>query len=216
MYNKNPVKCCGERRQVVKAVDCGSTIRGFDSLRSPFLEVKMSQPKIWIPDRLPPVVISDLLRMSDQTLRVEIEGYFADLDTLPPVKATLSVTHQSTFLKVRGVAEAIVTLTCDRCLGHYNYRLGVDADELIWLQQAAEPIPSGLSEEWDSASDLVETLPATGQFDLAQWLYEQLCLTLPHQQLCDTACPGATPPDEHQSSDRIDRRWAALAQLKLS
>ena len=25
----------GERRQVVKAVDCGSTIRGFDSRRSP-------------------------------------------------------------------------------------------------------------------------------------------------------------------------------------
>ncbi|MFZ9738647.1 MAG: YceD family protein [Prochlorotrichaceae cyanobacterium] len=174
----------------------------------------MSQSKIWIPDRLPPVVVGDLLRMAEQTLRLEIEGYFADLETLTPIQASLTVTHQGTFLKVTGVAEAIVTLTCDRCLGNYNYRLAVDADELIWLQPTEDHLLPDFSEEWVYANDLVETLPAGGQFDLAQWLYEQLCLTLPHQQLCDTACPGADTPDQPKSTELIDHRWAALAKLK--
>ncbi len=30
-------KCDGERSQVVKAEDCGSSIRGFESHRSPFI-----------------------------------------------------------------------------------------------------------------------------------------------------------------------------------
>jgi uncharacterized protein len=174
----------------------------------------MSKLKTWIPDRLPPVIVSDLLRMAEQSLRVEIEGYFADLDTLTPIKAQLTVQHQGTFLKVIGTAEAIVTLTCDRCLGHYNYRLEVDADELIWLQQDPEDLPFTSSEEWSNASDLIESLPATGQFDAAQWLYEQLCLTLPHQQLCNQSCPGPAAIDSAQPSDLIDHRWAALAKLK--
>ncbi|MGA0198922.1 MAG: YceD family protein [Prochlorotrichaceae cyanobacterium] len=174
----------------------------------------MSQSKTWISDRLPPVVVSDLLRMAEQTLRLEIEGYFTALETLTPVKATLSVTHQGTFLKVTAVAEAIVTLTCDRCLGNYNYRLAVDADELIWLQPAEDYGPPEFAEEWVYANDLVETLPAGDPFDLAQWLYEQLCLSLPHQQLCDTSCPGAETPDPTEPPELIDRRWAALAQLR--
>ena len=35
-YTDNPY---GERSQVVKAVDCGSTTRGFESHRSPFIEI---------------------------------------------------------------------------------------------------------------------------------------------------------------------------------
>lgn len=174
----------------------------------------MSKLKTWIPDRLPPVVLTDLLRMADQSLRVEIEGYFPDLDTLTPIKAALKVQHQGTFLKVIGTAEAIVTLTCDRCLGHYNYRLAVDTDELIWVQQDRDDLPLGASEDWDDAGDLIESLPATGEFDWAQWLYEQLCLTLPHQQLCNQACPGPATIDSSQPPELIDHRWAALAKLK--
>jgi len=175
----------------------------------------MSKLKTWIPDRLPPVNLNDLLRMADQSLRVEIEGYFADLDTLTPIQANLTVQHQNTFLKVVGTAEAIVTLTCDRCLGHYNYRLAVDTDELIWLQQEDDSLPFDFSEEWSNASDLMESLPANGQFDLAQWLYEQLCLTLPHQQLCSESCPG-TAIDSSDFPAPIDHRWAALAKLKTN
>ena len=161
----------------------------------------MSKLKTWIPDRLPPVVLTDLLRMADQSLRVEIEGYFSDLDTLTPIKATLKVQHQGTFLKVTGTAEAIVTLTCDRC-------------ELIWVQQDRDELPLGVSEDWDDAGDLIESLPATGEFDWAQWLYEQLCLTLPHQQLCNQSCPGPATIDSSQPPELIDHRWAALAKLK--
>jgi uncharacterized protein len=171
-----------------------------------------SQSKAWIPDFLPPIILPDLLRMVEQTLRVEVEGYFLDLETLTPIKATLGVKHQGTFITVTAVADTIITLTCDRCLGQYNHRLQIDTEELIWLQ-TVEDLPLALPEE-GLESDLTESLPLEGHFDLAQWLYEQLCLELPSQQRCGETCPGSAVLMAETATPSLDSRWATLAQLR--
>ena len=165
---------------------------------------------------LKPITITDLLRMADNTLRLEVSDRFPELETLTPVAAKLSIRHQGTYLEVAAEADTIIPLTCDRCLGQYNYRLQVDTQELIWLQIDGESLPQDWSEDWAESSDLVESIPAQGKFDCAQWLYEQLCLALPIQQLCSEVCVPESI-EKNQSSgaiDSVDHRWAALAKLQ--
>lgn len=161
------------------------------------------------------VYIPHLLKAPNHTLGWEFKDFLPGLDTLTPVRGHLQVTHRGTYIEVSAQAEGIVTLTCDRCLCQYNQRLTVDTQEPIWLDEAAESKPLPLDQEI-STEDLTESLPPTGHFYPEDWLYQQLCLELPAQQLCRPDCQGVALPDEQPTPTdaAADQRWSALAALK--
>ena len=161
------------------------------------------------------IYIPQLARAPGQTETIEVQEYLPDLETLTPVQGQMRVTHQGTYLEVSARAEAIMTLTCDRCLQQYNQRITIEASELIWLQEPVEePTEEGIEREV-ALDDLIETLPPQGYFQPAQWLYEQLCLEIPHRKICDANCPGIqiqnNPP---AAKPLLDRRWASLESFK--
>lgn len=162
------------------------------------------------------VYIPNLLQAPEKTRVIEVDTYFPELGTLTPVRGEVTVTHQGNYLAIKGRGETIVTLTCDRCLRNYNQRLAIEPQELIWLQATPEGTETYSLEQEVPLEDLVETLPPDGYFSPQTWLYEQLCLALPPQRLCDPNCAGiqaeVAPADE--PSQLIDHRWAALADLK--
>lgn len=157
--------------------------------------------------------IPSLLQVPGKTRTVEVELYFPELETLTPVRGSVTVIHQGTYLEVKGTGETIVTLTCHRCLQNYNHRLAVATRELIWLEQTAAADAYILEREV-ALEDLVETLSPEGHFQPHSWLYEQLCLALPQQQLCASSCQGIAVQQPAQERSLLDDRWAALAQLK--
>jgi uncharacterized protein len=163
-----------------------------------------------------PIHLPQLTRAPDQTEVIAIQDWFADLPSLTPVKGQVKVVHNGNFLQVDGNAETIVTLTCDRCLQQYNYRLSTEASELIWLEEITEgdALKGAVTEELEEA-DLVETLSPEGYFQPDDWLYQQLCLALPQRQLCDLECPGIVfESNAPVSKPATDYRWAGLADLK--
>lgn len=156
-----------------------------------------------------PIYIPQLAKAPGQTEVIQVREFLSGLETLTPVQGEIRVTHQGNYLQVVARAEAIVTLTCDRCLQQYNYRLACDTSELIWLEEvgkAAEVEPQELELE---VEELVETLPPQGYFQPEDWLYQHLCLALPQRQLCDVGCPGIALAPESLTPP-LDRRWAAL------
>lgn len=160
------------------------------------------------------IYIPHLLNAVDRTRSLSFETAFADLATLTPVRAQVSVRHGTTFLEVRGTAQTIVTLTCDRCLQQYNHRVAVDTQEIIWLTdaQAAQDLPL---EQEVSPDDLVESLSPGGYFEPETWIYEQICLSLPQRQICNEACVGLTSAPPTPAADpQIDGRWSVLEALK--
>lgn len=159
--------------------------------------------------------IPRLTQVSDQTETVQFSEPIPGLETLTPVQGVLRVSHRGNFLEVGAKAETIITLTCDRCLQQFNYRLVIAPSEIIWLDESADELhPLVLDQEIDT-DDLVETLPPNGYFDPTTWLYEQLCLEIPQRQLCDAQCQGiALPQGEESSSPAVDRRWAGLESLR--
>lgn len=162
------------------------------------------------------IYIPQLLHMPDHTDRVMVKQHLLDLETLTPVQGSVDLIHRGTYLEVKGQAETIMTLTCDRCLQQFNHRLSVNASEMIWLQ---EPLDESLLEAEREVlmEDLVETVSPQGYFDPETWLYEQLCLEIPQRKLCDAECPGIEVglSDSLPETDApVDHRWASLEALK--
>lgn len=158
------------------------------------------------------IFIPQLLKAPEQTETISLSEYLSGLETLTPVQGCLSVTHKGNYLEVSGKAETIITLSCDLCLQQYNYRLKVKTSELIWLDRSAADLPL---EREVAVEDLVEVLPPQGYFDPGAWLYEQLCLEIPHRKLCDRACPGIEPTDRSlEAKPLVDKRWAGLEALR--
>ena len=66
----------------------------------------------------------------------------------------------------------------------------VNIEEIIWLDETVNQVVDLPLEREIAMEELVETLAPDGYFDPSEWLYEQMCLELPHHQLCDQNCPG--------------------------
>lgn len=160
------------------------------------------------------IYIPHLLNAIDRTRTVLFETTYAELPTLTPVRAEVSVRHGTTFLEVNGTASTIVTLTCDRCLQQYNHRVLVDAQEIIWLRESVAEHENIPLEQEISPDDLVENLPTYGYFEPETWIYEQVCLQLPQRQICDENCTGLDIADTSGADLPVDARWSALAALK--
>ncbi|NJN87020.1 MAG: DUF177 domain-containing protein [Leptolyngbyaceae cyanobacterium SL_7_1] len=157
------------------------------------------------------IYIPHLAQVRGQTEKVEVRDHLPELETLTPVQGEVQVWHRGNYLEVKARAEAIMTLSCDRCLQQYNHRLSVDTSELIWLQEEVDEAELPLEREV-AYEDLVETLPPDGYFHPDAWLYEQLCLEIPQRQLCDSKCPGVELIEAPKTLS--DRRWASLEALK--
>ncbi|MFM1842446.1 MAG: hypothetical protein RLZZ490_1182 [Cyanobacteriota bacterium] len=159
-----------------------------------------------------PIYIPHLLKFPHSSQSLHFDDMIAEMDTLTPVRGQITVRHGGTFLEVIAQAETIVTLMCDRCTQCYNQRLELNTKELIWLdnRQTDEVSASERELSWD---DLSETLAPDGHFDVDNWLYEQLSLALPLQNLCGNNCQPPPLPVSDLNGE-IDHRWAALADLK--
>jgi len=163
------------------------------------------------------IYIPQLTKAPERTEVVEVEDFLPGLETLTPVRGQVKVQHHGNYLEVAGQAEAIITLTCHRCLQQYNHRLMIDTSELIWLDETANQPYEGPLEREVAVEDLIETLSPQGYFYPSEWLYEQLCLELPQRQLCEAECAGipADKPTVNKTPEKaVDRRWASLEALK--
>ncbi|MEM7647570.1 MAG: YceD family protein [Cyanobacteria bacterium P01_A01_bin.70] len=160
------------------------------------------------------IYIPHLLKAAERTRSLLFETTFDNLAMLTPVRAEVSVRHGTTFLDVRGTAKTIVTLVCDRCLQQYNHRVAINAQEIIWLEDAASTSQDLPLEQEITPDDLVESLSPSGYFEPETWIYEQICLSLPQRQICNEQCSGLSVDEPANRGPEIDERWSALEALK--
>ena len=160
------------------------------------------------------ISIPSLLKKTDKTESIKFEEFILDLETLTPVRGYLQITHHGNYLEVKGKSETIITLTCDRCLKQYNYKLAIAPQELIWLDEVTTEKELFHIEAENSVEHLVETLPPNGDFNPREWVYQQVCLAVPPRKLCDKNCQGIKLSDVDTSSSVLDSRWSALEAIK--
>ena len=158
--------------------------------------------------------IPQIAKAVEGTEEFEFKEFIEGLETLTPVQGFMIVHHVGSFLEVRAKASTIMTLTCDRTLVQFNYRLAIDTSEMICL---AEPLPEAEypKEREIETGDLVESLSPNGYFDPTTWLYEQLILAIPYPKIAPDA-PALELPDTELDLDiSVDKRWSVLSSLQL-
>jgi len=156
-----------------------------------------------------PIELRQLALMPTRRIDIAFEEPVSGLESLTPVQGDVQVVHRGDYLEVEGTADTIVTLQCDRCLRHFNHRLETSFQEVLWLDQPGEVPPL---EQEVNPGDLEEHLPADGQLDVIDLVYQHLCLALPFRRLCAEDCAGLS--EAPAVSERIDHRWDALARLR--
>ncbi len=154
------------------------------------------------------------LRVLSEGKQWRVDQPIAGLETLTPVRGTLTALHHGTALEVSAAVETIVTLCCARCLQQYNQALRADVRELIDFRGGPSPTAEGAALPLEGApveGDLDDRLDPQGGFDPERWLFEQLSLRLPLVNRCGAECPG--PPSWSSAPPAPDPRWAALQAL---
>ncbi|MGB3640799.1 MAG: YceD family protein [Rivularia sp. (in: cyanobacteria)] len=161
------------------------------------------------------IYIPQLAQASKPIEDIVVKEFLPGLNTLTPVRGNIRVEHRGNFLEVTAQAEAIMTLSCNRCLQQYNHRVRLNASEIIWLDEEAVE-EEFLAEREVALDELVESVSPHGYFHPSVWLYEQMCLEIPQRQLCEEKCPGIEQnQQEIETEDQpIDSRWASLQSLK--
>ena len=160
------------------------------------------------------IYIPQILKMPDQTVEIKLCDRISGLNTLTSVKGLFQVRHGGNFLELQLQADTILTLSCDRCLQTFNYRLEVDTSEIIYLKNDTELEEDYPLEREISGEDLWESLPSDGELIVEEWIYQQLSLAIPLRSLCSNDCqpPGKTTTEMNINNN--DNRWSALANLK--
>lgn len=142
------------------------------------------------------------------------------IESLTPVRGSLSARHLGTVLELQGSAETILTRCCDRCLQTFNQPVGFEAHEVLELGGAEQQLPSLAGGPLDGqlitpgGDDLDDRLDPRGSFDPEAWIFEQLSLHVPQ-----VAGPGQWGPQRatwSSQADTTDPRWAALRTLRPS
>ena len=161
------------------------------------------------------IYIPQLIQAPKPIEEIEVKEFLPDLNTLTPVRGKIRVEHHGNYLEVAAKAEAIMTLTCNRCLQQYNHRVLINTSEIIWLDEEANIEEEFLAEREVALEELVETISPQGYFHPSVWLYEQMCLEIPQRQLCEEKCPGIEQNQDEKTENKfIDSRWASLQSLK--
>lgn len=168
--------------------------------------------------------INDLRALPQQRLNLSFKESIEGLEAVKPVLGELTVSANATGMKLNGVVQTLLKLTCHRCLRPYFQSLNIPVDErfLEWTPQVED-----LKRERElTAEDFVEYLDHDGTLDIVDVVYQAVTLATPVSCLCGEDCPGpAFPSNEAKSgslasdkegaerAQRIDPRWKNLKSL---
>lgn len=149
-----------------------------------------------------------------------------------PLHASLEVARVQRALAVVGRVEVALSLECARCLAPVETSLSLGTALLFVPERSGagadvDPLQSlDLSDlPFELPGEDLEVLEQAGpEIDLGEAMVDQVVLALPQKPLCQENCRGLCPEcgqDLNVAScrcaeDRVDPRFAALKNLKLS
>jgi uncharacterized protein len=98
----------------------------------------------------------------------------------------LAIRKDETAFRLVGRIEAMLNLSCGRCLEHFPWPVGLDID-MLYLPESENADEGDVRIE---EADVNTAFYRDEQIDLGQLIREQLQLSLPMKPLCREACPG--------------------------
>ncbi len=130
------------------------------------------------------------------------------------IRAEIILEKRSTFMSLVLRFRGFVKQTCDRCLELYDQP--VEGTSNVWIK-----FQGGMTEESD---DIILLDPEDYQFNIAQILYDYICLSIPLKHVHPERADGSSGCDpgmlkkleelSHPVREPSDPRWNQLKSLK--
>lgn len=163
------------------------------------------------------------LKVGKHILNFELDGCFFSLFEESEIKegklsANVNLTKHSQLLELDVNISGYVEVVCDRCLDSFNLPIGYKGTLFVKFDQG-EP---------DSNEEIVFLPTEESELNIAQYLYESICLSIPYQKYHGI---NSTKEDDcnkemlkkikkHTGSNKTgkqgDPRWDKLKDLKLN
>jgi uncharacterized metal-binding protein YceD (DUF177 family) len=137
----------------------------------------------------------------------ELSGHASDL--VCNITANLVLTKRPSLFELHFQLDGELMTTCDRCLKDLELPVVSTADLIIKISEY---------ERYDD-DEIVYVTPQTIQFDVSQFLYDTLLVSLPIQRTCEMAnetCEQTYSNEDPSNSDPdqpFDPRWEQLKKL---
>lgn len=126
------------------------------------------------------------------------------------IKAEITLEKRNTFLSLHLLISGTVRLTCDRCLEWYDHPVKNKADLIIKFGEVRA----------DDGEEVIWLHPDDFQFNVAQIIYEYICLSVPLKHVHPVAAEGETGCNRemlkkleelsHPVVEKSDERWDQL------
>jgi uncharacterized protein len=146
-------------------------------------------------------------RLNDEFVQ-EISGHTANLSC--SIDANLILQKRPSMFELHFQLDGTLVTTCDRCLKELVLPVSSEANLIIKISEF---------ERYDD-DEIVYVTPQTIQYDVSQFLYDTLFVSMPLQKTCEMAnekCDQETqvPLDTNspQNDDATDPRWEQLKKL---
>lgn len=165
------------------------------------------------------ISVEELRARPSQRLTISYKEELKGIDAVKPVIGDLSLSLDSTGVRIHGRLQTLLKLHCHRCLRAYFQGLNIDIDErLVFDLNEEQPRERELLKR-----DFVEPIPKSGVLDISDIVYQAVTLATPSHFLCGSECPG--PPtaegtgsqqalaEPKEQESRIDPRWKNLKTL---
>jgi len=172
--------------------------------------------------------VDDLQVLPSHRLALEFNEELEVAHAVKPVVGELVLTFGATGMRLVGNVKTLLKLTCQACLRPYFQPLSVDMEELF--------VPTGSMEaQFEMGAprdrellrdDFYEELPADGNVDISDVVYQAVTLASPVFNRCGGECPGPPMPEDSgtgglstgttaagKGERPIDPRWKNLKSL---
>ncbi len=148
----------------------------------------------------------DKLR-NENPLNIFFKEEINGINAIKPVTGNLTLTLNSTGVRIKGIISTILKLTCVRCLNTYFFPIKVTINENLIFNLVTD----NAKDRELLKNDFVENIPVDNQIDLSDIIYQSVILTSPTQNICTSDCQGITSGSN--SKDSFDPRLAKLKNL---
>ncbi|MBU6454628.1 MAG: DUF177 domain-containing protein [Cyanobacteria bacterium REEB67] len=172
--------------------------------------------------------VDDLEDLPGRKLNLEFSEELGVADAVKPVVGDISLSYGVTGLRLQGNVKTLLKVNCQTCLRPYFQPLNVDIDELFAPAGSLEAeFVKGLPRDRElHGDDFYEELPANGNVDISDVVYQAVTLASPVFNRCGEECPGPPNLDDSgtgglstgknasgQTEKPIDPRWKNLKSL---
>ncbi len=158
------------------------------------------------------IKISELENSKNKTQLISFSEIYEEFNKSVPVKANLEIQVIGELIKISGNIEALLNLTCDRCLKEFTKELKFRTEE-YYIKNSLND--NYINEYEIKDNNFLEDLNGQNEIDISNFVYQCVILHIPNKLVCDINCKGEEILSKYMKDEISDPRLEIFKKIKI-